>query len=93
MTTAINMTIYQCEKCKETFDTLEEAQKCENSHFDISHFHIVSCSKADDLNVEKLAAFKGYIWPNQFYISSKMYGMTGIYRFERFEMVYDKDRK
>ena len=91
MTTAINKTIYQCEKCKETFDTLEEAQKCENSHFDISHFHIVSCSKADDLNVEK-KEYQPY-WPNQFFIESKLYGMTGIYRFERFEMVYDKDRK
>ena len=91
MTTAINKTIHQCDKCKKTFDAQFEANKCEASHIDISHFSIAKCSKQDDENVEK-NEYQPY-WPNIFYIESKLHGMTGIYRFERFEMLYDKDRK
>ena len=41
MPTLIEMTIYQCDQCGETYDTLELAESCEEAHEIFNKFTII----------------------------------------------------
>jgi len=52
MTTPVNMVLYQCDKCHQQFDTIEQADACEasHSHFPLDEFKIVSTQGKDFTN-------------------------------------------
>ena len=70
--------MYQCDKCSETYDTIERADKCELTHFEPKHFSIV------DIGTEPNSVNE---WPKVLYIKSAMIGTTALYKYHGVEIL------